>query len=101
MRTKITRNALKLIYFSFVLLSFILFAAPFFFQKYILGYLARIVFYKTEQVKAEQEQTPHIKPQKDQKDSRAPRGSEESEKAARTTVNKWRKRKVIERFFKI
>lgn len=66
-------------------------ALPSWIKKYILGYLARIVFYKTEQVKAEQEQTPHIKPQKDQKDSRAPRGSEESEKAVRTTVNKWRK----------
>lgn len=88
--------------FIFLLFCCLLFCLLlFFFQKYILGYLARIVFYKTEQVKAEQEQTPHIKPQKDQKDLRAPRGSEESEKAVRTTVNKWRKRKIIERFFKI
>lgn len=90
---------MNLFFFCFVVFYFV--CCSFFFQKYILGYLARIVFYKTEQVKAEQEQTPHIKPQKDQKDSRAPRGSVESEKAVRTTVNKWRKRKIIERFFKI
>jgi len=54
------------------------------FQKYILGYLARIVFYKTGQEKAEQETTSHKKAQSN------PR-NEENEKVARRAVNKWRK----------
>ena len=58
------------------------------FQKYILGYLARIVFYKTGQEKAEQETTSHKKAQSN------PR-NEENEKVARRAVNKWRKRKML------
>lgn len=65
-------------------------------QKYILGFLARVVFYRTEQVKAENEQTPHIRTQTDPKDLRTSRGSEASETAVRVTVNKWRKREIME-----
>lgn len=60
------------------------------FQKYILGYLARIVFYKTGQEKAEQE-TSNKKAQSNSRDSRE---NEKNEKVARKAVNKWRKRKI-------
>lgn len=66
-------------------------ALPDWIKKYILGFLARVVFYRTEQVKAENEQTPHIRTQTDPKDLRTSRGSEASETAVRVTVNKWRK----------
>ncbi|KAJ7390925.1 Neuronal acetylcholine receptor subunit alpha-7 [Desmophyllum pertusum] len=63
-------------------------AVPVWTRKYIIGYLGRVVFYKTDQAKAEQEQTPNAKPQTDH---RVSRGTEENGKPARITVNKWRK----------
>lgn len=62
------------------------------FQKYILGYLARIVFYKTGQAKAEQETTSQKKAPSNPRNSRE---NEETEKVARRAVNKWRKRKML------
>lgn len=62
------------------------------FQKYILGYLARIVFYKTGQAKAVQETTSHKKAPSNPRNSRE---NEETEKVVRRAVNKWRKRKIL------
>lgn len=62
-------------------------ALPVWKRKYILGQLARIVFYKTGQEKAEQE-TSNKKAQSNPRDSRE---NEKNEKVARRAVNKWRK----------
>ena len=58
------------------------------FQKYILGYLARIVFFKTGQEKHEQETTSN---KRVESNSRNFREGEKNE-VARRAVNKWRKR---------
>jgi len=65
------------------------------FQNYILGYLARVVLYKTGQTKAEEVDPPNARIQLKARDSR---GTEEKTKA-KFTVNKWRKRKKIDTGF--
>ena len=60
-------------------------------QKYILGYLARVVFYKTGQAKVNEDGITNTKLQLDPRDSR---GTEEVEMKARIRANKWRKRKM-------
>ncbi|XP_078348085.1 neuronal acetylcholine receptor subunit alpha-9-like isoform X2 [Oculina patagonica] len=62
-------------------------ALPVWIRKYILGYLARVVFYKTGQAKVEQEETSNIRPQSNPRDSR---GDEVNDRVARKTVNKWK-----------
>ena len=55
--------------------------------------MARVVFYKTGQTKAEEEETPNTRLQLDPRDSR---GSEEGGTKARIAVTKWRKRKKMD-----
>lgn len=57
-------------------------------RKYILGYLARVVFYKTGQAKVNEDGITNTKLQLDPRDSR---GTEEVEMKARIRANKWRK----------
>ena len=61
------------------------------YQKYILGYLARVVFYKTGKTKVTEDGTTNTQLQLDHQDSR---GTEETEMKARIRANKWRKRKM-------
>lgn len=57
-------------------------------QKYILGYLARVVFYNTEVTKAETENNITSRTQPDPRDSN---GSDVEEPKSRITMSKWRK----------
>ena len=60
------------------------------FQKYILGYLARIVFFKTGQEKNEQERTSNKKAESNSRNFH----ENDKNEVARRAVNKWRKRKI-------
>ena len=60
-----------------------------------MGYLARVVLYKTGQTKAEEVGPPNARIQLKARDSH---GTEEETKA-KFTVNKWRKRKKIDTGF--
>jgi len=66
---------------------------PAWIRNYILGYLARVVLYKTGQTKAEEVGPPNARIQLKARDSR---GTEQETKA-KFTVNKWRKPAFQER----